>query len=263
VPIHFSFHHIITLPLRIPPLQTFKPNWSSYHQPPPTALVMSDSPLVRAPLDPKEQPVLDSLLAIRTQLELMKQDKSCFVKTDAVMRLYRETNEQVNQLNKLRTINVQEQNRVDTVLDDCYQLLSLAFMVLGKNAEAPAIYSIVSTIKRLLDHLKEAAFYSPKDLEMCAQQLKSYRKCIENERDTADPNLVQRLDARISLCEQELEDLGRIFDRVPADLMPAYERLVSILRSLSACNLKSKVPHPCKCNADSSDLPPVSNRRSG
>jgi hypothetical protein len=29
---------------------------------------------------------------------------------------------------------------VDTVLDDCFQLVSLAYMTIGKNHEAPAVY---------------------------------------------------------------------------------------------------------------------------
>lgn len=30
---------------------------------------------------------------------------------------------------------------VDTVLDDCFQLISLSYMTIGKNHEAPAMYS--------------------------------------------------------------------------------------------------------------------------
>jgi len=202
---------------------------------------MTDSPAVRAPMDPQEQPILDSLLNIRNQLELMKQDKSCFVKSDEVLRLYAETNAQVNSLNSIRTFKRQEQNRVDTVLDDCYQLLSLAFMTIGKNSEAPAIYSIVSTIKRLLDHLKEAAFYTPKDMERASQYLKEYRQMIERGRETHDPNLVTLLEARIDMCESLVEELGQIFQHLPIELYPTYEKLVSILRSLSACNVRSKV----------------------
>jgi hypothetical protein len=29
---------------------------------------------------------------------------------------------------------------VDKILDDCFQLISLAFMAIGKNNEAPAMY---------------------------------------------------------------------------------------------------------------------------
>jgi chromosome segregation ATPase len=203
---------------------------------------MSDSPAVRVPLDPQEQPILDQLLSIRTQLELMKQDKSCFVKTDDVMRLYQETLAQVHILNNIRTNKRHEQNRVDTVLDDCFQLLSLAFMTIGKNHEAPAMYSVVSTIKRLLDHLREAAFYSPKDLEMASQQLQNFRDTIERGKEDQDPHLVTLLEARIDICQNIIAELQHNLSGLTPELLPVYEQLVSILRSLSACNLRSTFP---------------------
>lgn len=205
---------------------------------------MTDSPIVRAPLDPHEQPILDALLGIRNQLEFMKQDKTCFVKSDEVMRLYSATIAQVHLLNNIRTNKREEQNRVDTVLDDCFQLISLGFMVIGKNNEAPAIYSVVSTIKRLLDHLTEAAFYSPKDLEMISQQLQKFRDTIEQGRSTYDPHLVTLLEVRIEICEKAVARLQKVLSVLTPDLVPIYDKLVSILRSLSACNVKAKVNIP-------------------
>lgn len=72
---------------------------------------MTDSPAVRAPLDPQEQPILDQLLSIRTQLELLRADKSTYVKSEDVIRLYGSIIEQVERVNKLRTHKRLEQNR--------------------------------------------------------------------------------------------------------------------------------------------------------
>ena len=118
---------------------------------------MTDSPVVQIPLDPREQPILDELLAIRTNLELLQQDKSTYVKSQDVIDLYNQIIEQVVILNELRTNKRHEQNRgvvswfnpsetladwtVDTVLDDCFQLISLSFLTIGKNHEAPAVYA--------------------------------------------------------------------------------------------------------------------------
>ena len=113
------------------------------------------------PLDPREQPILDKLLAISTNLELLQQDKSTYVKSQDVMDLYNQIIEQVVILNELRTNKRHEQNRgviswfnpsetladslrhwvVDTALDDCFQLISLSFLTIGKNHEAPAVYA--------------------------------------------------------------------------------------------------------------------------
>ena len=122
---------------------------------------MTDSPAYRGPaLDPQEQPILDRLLTIRDKLLLLKQDKTKYVKSCDVVSHYDQIIEQVEQLNNIREDKPDEQNRcmspfpslagpgspwlttmpnqVDTVLDDCFQLISLFFMTIGKNNEAPA-----------------------------------------------------------------------------------------------------------------------------
>ncbi|KAF2142536.1 uncharacterized protein K452DRAFT_286962 [Aplosporella prunicola CBS 121167] len=203
---------------------------------------MTDSPAVRAPLDPTEQPVLDQLLGVRTQLELLRADKSTYVKSEDVIRLYNQLMEQVEKLNGLRIDKRLEQNRVDTVLDDCFQLISLAYMAIGKNHEAPATYSAVSTMKRLLDHLWEAAFFSPKDLDGVKHRLEEYRSSVERGKETYSPHLLTLLEARINVCQQLLNKLNHSLEKLSPELKPTYEKLVSILRSLSACNTKSKYP---------------------
>jgi hypothetical protein len=92
----------------------------------------TDSPAPRIPLDPKEQPILDQLLSVRTKLELLKQDRSTYVKSQDVLDLYNEVIEQVIVLNELRTTKRLEQNRgkvpeqpshVPTVSDTAYSRL--------------------------------------------------------------------------------------------------------------------------------------------
>lgn len=71
----------------------------------------TDSPAVRTPLDPKEQPILDRVLAIRDELSLLKQDRTTYVRSQDVMTLYQQVIEQVEQLNQIRTHKRTEQNR--------------------------------------------------------------------------------------------------------------------------------------------------------
>lgn len=124
---------------------------------------MTDSPAVRAPLDPKEQPILDTLLGIRDKLSLLKQDRSTYVRSQDVITLYNQVIQQVEKLNGIRAQKRNEQNRgipgvscrqgeygrltshrsVDTVLDDCFQLISLFFLTIGRNQEAPAVYVVL------------------------------------------------------------------------------------------------------------------------
>ena len=125
---------------------------------------MTDSPAFQAPLDPKEQSILDRVLHLRDELSLLKQDKSTYIKSHDVIALYDQVIEQVHSLNVIREDHGKplEQNRglfllsvasvhqlempglyyvrtVDNVLEDCFQLISLFFLTIGRNNEAPAV----------------------------------------------------------------------------------------------------------------------------
>ena len=202
---------------------------------------MTDSPAFRFPLDPAEQPILDKLLNIRDHLSILKQDRSSYVKSQDVLTFYDQVIVQVQALNKVRETKRDEQNRVDTVLDDCFQLISLFFLTIGRNSEAPAVYSAISTVKRLLDHLREAGFYSPKDLESIAHHIEQWRESVERGKESHSEALLTLLNARIDVCNTTLQDLRDRLSRLDPQSMARYEKLVSIVRSLSACNTRSRV----------------------
>ncbi|KAI4202185.1 MAG: hypothetical protein LQ350_002700 [Teloschistes chrysophthalmus] len=233
---------------------------------------MTDSPAFQTPLDPKEQPILDRILTIRDQLSLLKQDKSTYIKSCDVLEIYDHLIEEVHRLNIIREEHEKplEQNRgamattsndpaeMDNVLDDCFQLVSLFFLTVGRNNEAPAVYSMTSTIKvcdkphvtterslmfsqRLLDHLKEAAFFSPKDLESVSQALDSMQETLRRGSDSHSPHLLKLLGNRLDTCRSILGELKSSLGDLSMELTPVYERLVSILRSISAANTRQKV----------------------
>ncbi|KAI5360054.1 hypothetical protein Slin15195_G119170 [Septoria linicola] len=205
---------------------------------------MTDSPFQRIPLDPKEQPILDRVLVIRDHLSLMKSDRSTYVKSADVQKYYHQLIEQVELLNRIRESKRDEQNRVDTVLDDCFRLISLFFLTIGRNREAPAIYSCVSTVDRLLNHLREAGFYLPADLKSIDEHLHKWESTIERGREENghSEHILTLLSARIDVCKATLEELKAPLAQLEGDLMQKYEKLVSILRSLSACNARSRFP---------------------
>lgn len=203
---------------------------------------MTDSPHPRIPLDPSEQPILDRLLQVRDRLSLLKQDRSTYIRSHDVVKLYNEVIEQVEKLNKLRTNKREEQNKVDLVLDDCFALISLFFLTIGRNHEAPAVYSAIATVKRLLDHLKEAGFYAPQDLESICLNLKKWHESIERGKESHSPDLMTLLEARISVCNTILHELQDALSKLDPNMMETYTKLVSILRSLSACNTRSRYP---------------------
>ncbi|KAJ5536926.1 hypothetical protein N7513_010112 [Penicillium frequentans] len=201
-----------------------------------------DSPAIPVPLDPREQPILERLLRTRDSLLLLKQDKSSYIKSRDVLPLYEEVIGEVEKLNAARKEQDRRliHNRLDYVLDDCFQLISLLFLTVGKNNEAPAVYSLATTIQRLLDHLEEAGFYSSKDLNSITKTLESMRETLERGRNTYSPALLTLLESRLEQCQISLDRLQKGLAALAPPLAQTHETLVSILRSTSAVNTRSK-----------------------
>jgi hypothetical protein len=132
---------------------------------------------------------------------------------------------------------------VDRVLDGCFQLLSLFFMTIGKNNEAPAAYALTSTIKLLLEHLLEVDLYSSKDLEHVTHTLDRLRGIVKNaETDSSySPKLITLLSNRLSVCQELLDQLLVRLGRLTHHLPTIHEKLISILRSISLANTRTKV----------------------
>lgn len=129
---------------------------------------------------------------------------------------------------------------VDRVLDGCFQLLSLFFMTIGKNDEAPAAYALTSTIKRLLDHLTESNVYSAKDLNHISHTLASLDSIIQNAEGLYPDRVVALLANRITVCQQACASLKESVEHLDPGLAETHEKLVSILRCISLANTKAK-----------------------
>ncbi len=130
---------------------------------------------------------------------------------------------------------------MDRALDGCFQLLSLFFMTIGRNNEAPAAYALTSTIKRLLDHLTEVGLYSEKDLAHCSHTLEKLRQIVKDADGSYAEKLITLLSNRIELCQTSLTNLQNQLGRLHGNLPEIHEKLISILRSLSLANTRTKV----------------------
>jgi hypothetical protein len=130
---------------------------------------------------------------------------------------------------------------VDKVLESCFQLISLFFMTIGRTTEVPAAYALTSTIKRVLDHLTEANLFSPKDLTSISNTLSKLDGILSNADGPHSPYLVELLAKREALCKSMLAKLRNQLEQLDEPLQATYERLVSIMRSMSLANTKSKV----------------------
>ncbi|KAL4781896.1 hypothetical protein BJX76DRAFT_334185 [Aspergillus varians] len=201
-----------------------------------------ESPAIQTPLDPKEQPILESVLRTRDALYLLKQDKSSYIRSRDVLPLYEEVTGEVEKLNAVRKDQNRRlaHNRLDYILDDCFQLISLLFLTVGRNNEAPAVYSLAATVQRLLDHLEEAGFYSTKDLSSITTTLTEMHETLDRGKESHSPALLTLLESRLEKCQIKLEKLQSELAKLSPELAAIHETLVSVLRSTSAVNTRSK-----------------------
>lgn len=81
-----------------------------------------------------------------------------------------------------------------------------------------------------------------KDLIGIDYRLDKIEDAVERGKSHHSSHIVTLLEARILSCRTILAELRSLLQPIPKDLMPAHEKLVSILRSLSGCNARSKFP---------------------
>ncbi|OTB09099.1 hypothetical protein M426DRAFT_132354 [Hypoxylon sp. CI-4A] len=220
-----------------------------------------ETPKIPGPKDPGEKEVLEQLVAIRDQLQLRKLDRTTYVRTQDVMVLYDQTIEQVKILNEIRKGKPMEENQVDRVVDSCFQLLSLFFMTIGRNNEAPAAYALTSTIKRLLDHLGESNLFSAQDLESMSHTLEHLSGIVHNSVATTPAPFLETLIAqRIERCRVSLSALQKKINDIAEPLRPIADKLVSILRQMAVINTKSKFL-PSEIHKREAELKEISEKR--
>jgi hypothetical protein len=114
-------------------------------------------------------------------------------------------------------------------------------MTIGRNNEAPAAYALTSTIKRLLDHLTEADLFTGKDLESIDHTLGKLTQNVESAKIDHSPYIITLVTKRVDLCRNSLSKLQRKLDRLEEPLPAFHGKLISILRSISLANTRSRV----------------------
>ncbi|KAL2269179.1 hypothetical protein VTJ83DRAFT_4025 [Remersonia thermophila] len=201
-----------------------------------------DTPAIPLPKDEREQRILDELTLIRDKLLLLKKDRTKYIRTQDVMQLHDQVVDQVKLLNEIRKGTHPAENRLDKVLESCFQLISLFFMTIGRTHEVPAAYALTSTIKRLLDHLTEANLFSPKDLDSIATTLGKLDGILNQDATNGphSPYLVELLAKREALCKSMLGRLRERLEQLDETLQAIYQKLISIMRSMSLANTKTK-----------------------
>jgi len=78
-----------------------------------------DTPTCPPPRDAREKEILEKLVSIRDRLQLLKQDRTNYIRSQDVIPLYDETIEQVRELNEFRSADRREENRGNALSHPC------------------------------------------------------------------------------------------------------------------------------------------------
>lgn len=177
----------------------------------------------------KEKAIYEQLVDKRQHLSALKRDRSTFLKSKDVSTAYEEVLHLVKKLYDVRSGDVSPHNKVDVLIDEIFQVLSLCFMTVGLTNTAPATYSSLCTVQRLLEHVNESGVYTHRDIQPIKERLDDIEKMVEGE-SSQEANLV--LQHKLKMCFADYKTVSAKIDEVPDALQPILNRLVYIRRSL-------------------------------
>ncbi|EJU03829.1 hypothetical protein DACRYDRAFT_49860 [Dacryopinax primogenitus] len=191
----------------------------------------------------EELPILEAVINLRNRLTVLKKNRGEFIKAQDVQTIYQAVVKQVTKLNEVRDVEAPHvQNRLDTTLADVFNLLSLFFLTIGKNREAPATYSQIASIQQLLDHINESGVYSESDLQPFRHRLADIRQIVRKDAETGlhPQAMIKLLERKLDKCDASLNALHHSLSELSPELLPIHQKLVTIRRQLVAIAAKAK-----------------------
>lgn len=219
----------------------------------------------------EEEEILNYLIDVRGSLSKLKKNREKYLNSKDVQKTYQEVLTQVRKLDDIRKNNHSSpsngaatlihnselHNRVDSVLDDVFQLLSLCFLTVGMKNSAPATYASLSTVQSILEHLKESKIYTYHDLgpikerldeistivdESCAEErsddddevsaLSEGIKNIDTERNKNKIEQDLLLKAKLQHCLDSYNEVESKLESIDPSLASLMEKLFQIRRNL-------------------------------
>lgn len=197
-----------------------------------------------------EKPSYEAINGIYQQLSSIKNNRTKFISSQQVYLIYDEFLKEVHELSlvrkdeELKGMNLNLPNSLDSLIDDIWQLLSLCFVTCGLIKFAPATYSSLAAVYKLLTHLKECQIYSIDDLKPIRSRLDEIKSIIDHSEDADDDNIDGNdaidhkreehllLRNKWSKCQKVLAEMEDSFNKIPDDLEKEYTQLIFIRKSL-------------------------------
>lgn len=210
------------------------------------------------PIPLYEKSLYDSLSQRYATLLALKNDRHKYINSRQVYAIYDLFLKDVHELSivrkdeELKGMTLVLPNQTDVLIDDIWQLLSLLFMTCGLTKSAPATYLSLTTVYKLLSHLKECQVFSIDDLRPIRARLDEINLIIvtadEQVSDDDETKQVQEslesgvinhrreesllLRNKLSKCVQVYKELEDAFQRIPQDLESVYGELISVRKAI-------------------------------
>ncbi|KAG5358374.1 UPF0662 protein [Yarrowia sp. B02] len=180
-----------------------------------------------------EKAMLGKLVALRDQLTALKLDRQTYLKQEDISRIYNQVVDEVRQLNEIRSDPSleDEYNRVDVVLDDVFQLLSLSFLTIGHNKSAAATYASLSTVRRLLSHLQESQIYTGNDYEPVRARLDEIQAILKQQHDE-NPEVIALIERELKVCIEGLKEVEEAYNHVIPEVGVLLKEVAGIRREI-------------------------------
>jgi len=180
-----------------------------------------------------ESQIFNKLTAIRFKLSSMKKDRSQYLNSKDVLSIYTDVRSLVKELNHIRDGTADRvPNRVDQVVDDIFQLLSLFFITVGLTKSAPATYASLSTVQRLLEHLNESRVYTHHDLKPIKERLSEIKEIIDENKTPIEDDEDSLLKRKLKECQLEYMEVENKVEDVDPSLSSLLEELITTRRKL-------------------------------
>lgn len=228
-----------------------------------------------------EKGIYDSLACTYATLLSLKNDRHKYINSQQVYAIYDLFLKDLHELfivrknEELKGMTLSLPNLTDVLIDDVWQLLSLCFITCGLTNIAPATYLSLTTVYKLLSHLKECQVFTIDDLRPIRARLDEISGIITNYHDqNADkapsegPNHRREetllLRNKLAKCMQVYQELEDAFDSIPPDLNPVYTGLILIRKDvLNYMSLQDKTPASCaaKINELKAALKAIEDKR--
>ncbi|KAF8541371.1 hypothetical protein BDD12DRAFT_948934 [Trichophaea hybrida] len=173
----------------------------------------------------------------------LKEDRTTYIRTADVLSRYEVLSDLLGaHEEQYGAFEAEDSNQLESerLLHDCFLLISLLFLTIGKNMEPPATYAPSVVIKRLLRHLTESDSFCSKDLLPIRQILRQSKETVINNDSTYNLRVINLLDSRINKCLEAVKPLQDKLDRISPQLLDIHERLVSLRRCIKGAEARKK-----------------------